>query len=833
VPWDVEKRGDKWCVVKAADSSTVACHDSESSAEAQVRALYANANTTEIEVYELSLAVAPGGRGLLKYWTRGEGAVKIRWGTDGAMGRCIRHLSKHPSITDPGGLCAEYHKAATGEWPRGGTVPSELDGETFTTQTEDTLGFTVDETGAWEGTLIVEGIESGDGREFAHNSLDWDDPASGNMPLDWQYEYSHGGTNDKTTRVGTIHEVWREGPVMLPGHPEPVMLVNGRGTLDLGGPPDDHAHEAFRRMSEKPTPRLTGVSGMVDSTKDAFVEEIYPEQPQTEGLEGDVVSLVFGKPEKTIYHKGRLRGATLVEYPAFTESRIYLRSESPPASGVGSPLESTRSPAYALGEQHFTELSDGPWNAPLHASRLPRDLKLTSALRAFATVNWHTSGMTSRDDCALLHHEVDENGVAGPANVTGVTAALRALDLMRLPAERVERARAHLQRHLEAAGMAPTPPAEPLTAAAHVITISDVPPAEWFAEPLDVQQHGALTVTDQGRVYGWLAPANVAHRSFADRRVYAPRNVDYRRFLGGETIVAGGGRVVTGPITMECGHANPHDPRRADLNWAPDHYHNTCSVVARVNVGESERGTWVAGALVAGVTAEQITKMMTCRLSGDWQPIRDQPGRRELVAALLVPVPGFPLARSAPTVQVDNGELIAASVPVRVVHADADVDFELQRSRVERNAFDVVIASLQRRLGRTPADRVAALKSRVHSTATLDVGDDASFRFRRNQKRNPATGQWIDDTVGDGVHGRGRISSVPNIGDSDVDYVDLPVEGPTRSGNRKRLRQLQEQAEDQGLDESEARELRTLEELLDDEMDEETRRRRENALEGD
>ena len=127
---------------------------------------------------------------------------------------------------------------------------------------------------------------------------------------------------------------------------------------------------------------------------------------------------------------------------------------------------------------------------------------------------------------------------------------------------------------------------------------------------------------------------------------------------------------------------------------------------------------------------------------------------------------------------------------------------------------------------------MAALKSRVHSTATLDVGDDTSFRFRRNQRRNPATGEWIDDSVGDGGHGRGRISSVPNIGDGgDVDYVDFPVEGPTRSGNRKRLRQLQEQAEDQGLDEDETRELRTLERLLSDEMDEETRRRRQNALE--
>ncbi len=41
-PWHVEKRGDKWCVVKDSDGETVACHDTEEEANAQMRALYAN-----------------------------------------------------------------------------------------------------------------------------------------------------------------------------------------------------------------------------------------------------------------------------------------------------------------------------------------------------------------------------------------------------------------------------------------------------------------------------------------------------------------------------------------------------------------------------------------------------------------------------------------------------------------------------------------------------------------------------------------------------------------------------------------------------------------------
>src|SRR5688572_6100219 len=82
---------------------------------------------------------------------------------------------------------------------------------------------------------------------------------------------------------------------------------------------------------------------------------------------------------------------------------------------------------------------------------------------------------------------------------------------------------------------------ESLVAATSVIEISDAPPREWFDEPTDVTPTGALTVTREGRIFGYVAPAGVRHRSFSGRSVYVPlRNVDYDRFHGGETIVADG-----------------------------------------------------------------------------------------------------------------------------------------------------------------------------------------------------------------------------------------------------------------------------------------------------
>jgi hypothetical protein len=61
------------------------------------------------------LREAGSDRKLRAYWVRGEGAAKIGWGKAGDFASCVSHLGKY--VTDPEGLCAEYHKAATGEWP--------------------------------------------------------------------------------------------------------------------------------------------------------------------------------------------------------------------------------------------------------------------------------------------------------------------------------------------------------------------------------------------------------------------------------------------------------------------------------------------------------------------------------------------------------------------------------------------------------------------------------------------------------------------------------------------------------------------------------------------
>lgn len=53
-----------------------------------------------------------------RYWTQGEGAAKIRWGTPGDFTRCERLLRKY--VQNPqwlAGLCANMHKEVNGFWP--------------------------------------------------------------------------------------------------------------------------------------------------------------------------------------------------------------------------------------------------------------------------------------------------------------------------------------------------------------------------------------------------------------------------------------------------------------------------------------------------------------------------------------------------------------------------------------------------------------------------------------------------------------------------------------------------------------------------------------------
>jgi hypothetical protein len=194
-----------------------------------------------------------------------------------------------------------------------------------------------------------------------------------------------------------------------------------------------------------------------------------------------------------------------------------------------------------------------------------------------------------------------------------------------------------------------------LTAAA----IPTAPPEEWFKDP-QLTGPTALVVEDDGRVYGHIAAWGTCHIGQIGKCVEPPTSPsNYAYFRTGALRTAEGTSVAVGHLTMGTGHAGPRD----SANAAAEHYDNTGTVFADVAAGEDAYGIWVAGSLRPGITAEQVRVARSAPISGDWRTIR---GSLELVGALAVNVPGFPVPR--PQGLLASGEVRSLQASGVVAH---------------------------------------------------------------------------------------------------------------------------------------------------------------------
>lgn len=177
---------------------------------------------------------------------------------------------------------------------------------------------------------------------------------------------------------------------------------------------------------------------------------------------------------------------------------------------------------------------------------------------------------------------------------------------------------------------------EPL--AASLVAAASRPPAEWFENP-GLGAPTGLTVSDDGRVFGHLATWGTCHTGYAGECVQPPSSDSgYAYFRTGAVKTAEGDDVPVGRLTLDTTHAG----RRLGATDTAAHYEHTGVAVADVAAGEDEHGIWVAGVLRPGVSDEQAHALQASPLSGDWRRIG---GRLELVAALAVNSPGFPVPR--------------------------------------------------------------------------------------------------------------------------------------------------------------------------------------------
>ena len=282
------------------------------------------------------------------------------------------------------------------------------------------------------------------------------------------------------------------------------------------------------------------------------------------------------------------------------------------------------------------------------------------------------SGNASDDDEPDPEGRVKVAAMSSSDELTVIESArLRAATLVAVPAFATAR--------VYAAGQSPAKPAEKdgtgeteekveapaaprsrdsLTAAA----IPTAPPEAWFKDPA-LTGPTALVVEDDGRVYGHIAAWGTCHIGQIGKCVEPPTSPsNYAYFRTGALRTAEGTSVAVGHLTMGTGHAGPRD----SANAAAEHYDNTGTVFADVAAGEDAYGIWVAGSLRPGITPEQVRVARSAPISGDWRTIR---GSLELVGALAVNVPGFPVPR--PQGLLASGEVKSLQASGVVAHDDS------------------------------------------------------------------------------------------------------------------------------------------------------------------
>lgn len=169
------------------------------------------------------------------------------------------------------------------------------------------------------------------------------------------------------------------------------------------------------------------------------------------------------------------------------------------------------------------------------------------------------------------------------------------------------------------------------------------PPASWFDTP-EPESPLPLTVTKEGRVFGHLALWDTCHTglmsgSFAECITPPRSQTGYAHFHLAPLETQEEEDVMVGRIVYDTSHASVG----AGLQAATSHYDKTGSVGAFVRARDGQHGIWLSGAARSDISPEGLRDVRANPPSGDWRLVRNN---LELVAALSVPVPGFPIQLS-------------------------------------------------------------------------------------------------------------------------------------------------------------------------------------------
>jgi hypothetical protein len=478
----------------------------------------------------------------------------------------------------------------------------------------------------WHGVLVVEGVETGDGRIFDPNSLSY-----GTLPLPISWQRMSADGHSQAVVVGRID------------------------TIELAG--NEHrATGMFNNNVAETNEVIDGIIfGMLGGVSVDVDNAEFTVESEDEGDEGDLMGMLFGGGKMTTrFTAGRIRGASLVSIPAFQEAYIALGAEfdetprdpnavvsdaAPGEDDAGGDFDEdttsfdtleeligwleggTLEELFELDEQYSIVASafapgthDGPgWITNPRATERLRKYWLHG--EGAAKIRWGQPGDFNRCRLQLAKY-------INPAFLAGTCANLHkeALDLW------PGRERGDKGKHAAA-------PAFSIIASAALDTID----ASYFADP-EFEHITALTI-DGDHIFGHVAPFGECHIAIANACVLAPHSAtDYSYFRVG-VVDTTEGEVFVGQLTMGTGHASAGKGMQA----AMAHYDNTGTAVADIATGEDRFGIWYSGKLRDDLSDSDRKALKAAKVSGDW---RDRRGNLEMVGVLAVNIGGYPIPRT-------------------------------------------------------------------------------------------------------------------------------------------------------------------------------------------
>ena len=556
----------------------------------------------------------------------------------------------------------------------------------------------------WSGVIAMEGVPTGDGRLIADGALTWLD---GPMPLRF-VEEDEGG-HDGAVVVGAILTVERQDG----------------GVIYATGVIDDSLEEGAKAAYLVANQLQNGVSIDPDEVTISY------QGPEGEPPEDDAAMADM----TTVLTAARIRAATLVAIPAFAEAKIMLDegqsvapeqeddmpADQPVDAPVDQPVDNTAASKFSAIRAHETGTDDSTWDSGIQEPRVtsPADEEYFGNVYAWKD---DEADLTVKSSYKFIHHFVAEDGTPGDASTVACSAGIAVLNGGRggttIPDADRQGVYDHLAKHLVDAGKQPPalmsldeieaelakdkkkPMDEKDTAMSSWLSIVAsapvTPPAEWFRDP---GFSGPTKVRVEGdHVFGHLATWGTCHIGFGEGRCVQPpvSHAKYAYFATGTILADDGTEFAVGTITMD----GPHADKRLSGRAAAAHYDVTCFGVADVAVGEDEFGIWISGAMRPGVSDEAKRVLRASSLSGDWRKLG---GELELVAALAVNVPGFPIVET---------HLAASGCPDSLI-ATGLVFGETAEKPAPSKGVVAAADALAARIGRDKASRKAELIERV------------------------------------------------------------------------------------------------------------------------